>query len=80
MAEKSFEEALTRLEEIVRDLEQGELPLEDSLKSFEEGMGLIRFCSKELEAAEKKVSLLVRESDGEHKEIPFDPEGGEDVN
>ncbi|MFH1242027.1 MAG: exodeoxyribonuclease VII small subunit [Pseudomonadota bacterium] len=79
MAEKKFEEAMKRLEEIVQALEAGDLPLEDSLKSFEEGMGLVRFCSEKLEEAEKKVTLLVQESDGRHKQVPFDPEEEKDA-
>ena len=74
MAEKKFEEAMQRLEEIVQTLEQGELPLEDSLKAFEEGMKLAKFCSKKLEEAEKKVTLLVQESNGKYSRIPFEPE------
>ena len=79
MAEKKFEEAMQRLEEIVQGLEQGDLPLGDSLKVFEEGMELARFCSKELESAEKKVSLLVKESGGKYSEIPFEADGGKDA-
>jgi len=79
VAEKKFEEAMERLEEIVRSLEQGDLPLEESLKAFEEGMGLASFCSRELEAAEKKVSLLVKEGDGRHGEVPFELDGDEDL-
>ena len=74
MAEKSFETALNRLEEIVKNLEGGEMPLGKSLEVFEEGMQLADYCSGELEAAEKKVSLLVRESSGKYKETPFRPE------
>jgi exodeoxyribonuclease VII small subunit len=74
MAEKKFEEAMERLEEIVQTLEQGELPLEDSLKAFEEGMKLAKFCSKKLEEAEKKVTLLVQESNGKYSRIPFEPD------
>lgn len=77
MAEKKFEEAMGRLEEIVQGLERGDMSLGDSLKAFEEGMGLAQFCSKELDAAEKKVTLLVKESGGKLSEIPFDAEGGE---
>ena len=75
MAEKKFEKAMERLEEIVRSLEQGDLPLEESLRVFEEGMKLVTFCSGKLEEAEKKVSLLVRES-GKYKEIPFEMDEG----
>jgi len=75
MTEKKFEEAMERLEEIVQGLEGGELPLSDSLKSFEEGMDLAKFCSRELEAAEKKVTLLVKESGGKLSESPFETNG-----
>jgi len=75
MAEKKFEEAMERLEEIVQGLEGGDLSLSDSLKVFEEGMNLARFCSKELEAAEKKVTLLVKESGGRLSEAPFELNG-----
>lgn len=75
MAEKKFEEAMERLEEIVQELEGGDLPLGDSLKAFEEGMDLAKFCSRELEAAEKKVTLLVKESDGKLSEAPFELNG-----
>ena len=71
MAGKKFEEAMQRLEAIVQTLEQGEVPLEDSLKAFEEGMKLAKFCSEKLEEAEKKVSLLVQESDGKYSRTPF---------
>ncbi|MFO7598832.1 MAG: exodeoxyribonuclease VII small subunit [Candidatus Desulfacyla sp.] len=75
MAEKKFEDAMERLEEIVQGLEGGDLSLSDSLKVFEEGMALARFCSKELEAAEKKVTLLVKESGGRLSEAPFELNG-----
>lgn len=73
MAKKTFEKALTRLEEIVRNLEEGELTLGDSLKVFEEGMVLSRFCSDELESAEKKVTMLEKES-GKYRETAFEIE------
>ena len=72
MAEKKFEDAMQRLEQIVESLEGGELSLEDSLKAFEEGMKLAKFCSGKLEEAEKKVSLLVKEKDGELSRVPFE--------
>ena len=72
MAEKKFEDAMQRLEQIVESLEGGELSLEDSLKAFEEGMKLAKFCSGKLEEAEKKVSLLVKEKDGELNRVPFE--------
>ena len=79
MAEKKFEEAMQRLEEIVQGLEQGNLSLGDSLKVFEEGMDLAKLCTRELESAEKKVSLLVKDSGGKYSEIPFEPDGTKDA-
>jgi len=78
MAERKFEGAMQRLEEIVQDLEQGDLALEDSIKVFEEGMNLAKFCSKELEAAEKKVTLLMQDSGGKQRKVPFEINGEED--
>ncbi len=69
--EKDFESAMKRLEQIVQMLENGNLPLEESLKVFEEGMKLVKFCSSKLEEAERKVSILVQESDGEYVQMPF---------
>jgi exodeoxyribonuclease VII small subunit len=57
-----FEECLQRLEVIVREMEKGELPLEDSLKLFEEGVGLSGSCRKELEEAEGKVEILLKQN------------------
>jgi exodeoxyribonuclease VII small subunit len=54
-----FEKKLARLEEIVGKLEDGELPLEESLKLFEEGVGISRECNKQLSEAEKKVKVLM---------------------
>jgi exodeoxyribonuclease VII small subunit len=78
MAEHRFEEALQRLEQIVEDLEGGELPLEEALQVFEEGMKLIQFCSKKLEEAEKKVTLLVQQEGGRYTQTPFEMEPEED--
>lgn len=72
MAKKNFEEAMKRLEEIVKDLETGDLSLEGSLESFEEGMNLVTFCSEKLEEAERKVTMLVKESDGKYMHQPFE--------
>lgn len=70
----SFEESLKKLESIVAQLEKGDLPLEDSLKLFEEGMALSAACKRELEAAEGKVQILIRQRDGSLKTEPFPPE------
>ena len=71
MGEKKFEKSMQRLEEIVLSLEGGELPLEDSLKVFEEGMKLVKFCSDKLDEAEQKVTLLLKESGGKQTQVPF---------
>jgi len=60
----SFEEALEGLERIVEQLESGDLPLEQSLALFEEGVLLTRVCSERLEAAEKKIEVLMRDDAG----------------
>lgn len=78
MAEKKFEDAMKRLEHIVEDLESGELPLEESLKVFEEGMKLLSFCSDKLEEVEKRVEVLIKESDGKYTRKPFDTEEQEE--
>ena len=78
MAENKFEDAMKRLEDIVEDLEGGELPLEDSLKAFEEGMKLLTFCSDKLDEVEKRVSVLVKESDGRYAKKPFDEDEQEE--
>jgi len=61
MPEVKFEKALQRLEEIVDDLESGRLSLDESLKIYEEGVGLIKVCNKKLNEAQKKIEVLVKE-------------------
>ena len=67
----SFEQALERLEEIVTQIEQGEVPLEESIEKYAEGVKLLKTCRTILDSAEKKIQLLARgegdtvESDGE---------------
>jgi exodeoxyribonuclease VII small subunit len=60
-----FEDALAKLESIVGKLESGELSLEESLSAFEEGIKLSRICSKQLDAAERKIEILIRGEDGQ---------------
>ena len=62
--QKNFEIALEELEQVVEQLETGELPLEDSLSAFEKGVGLVKFCQQKLDEVEKKVELLVKDKDG----------------
>ncbi len=77
MAEKKFEAALARLEEIVKELETGDLPLEQSLKLFEEGIKLSRLCNKRLEEAERRVEILLKSKNGTVTAQPFEEQGGE---
>ena len=70
----TFEHSLKKLETIVDKLEKGDLTLEESLKLFEEGVGLSAACKKELEAAEGKVQILIKQRDGSLKAEPFPPE------
>jgi exodeoxyribonuclease VII small subunit len=67
----SFEESLKKLETIVDQLEKGDLTLEDSLKLFEEGVGLSAACKKEIDEAEGKVQILIKQRDGSLKTEPF---------
>lgn len=64
MAAVKFEKALARLETIVTELESGNLPLDDSLKIFEEGIKLSKTCLKMLNDAEQKVEIMVKDTDG----------------
>lgn len=68
----TFEESISRLEEIVSLLERGDAPLADSLALFEEGTKLIAACSKQLDQAEQKVVKLMKGADGAPVELPFD--------
>ena len=70
--ELSFEKAIQKLENIVRDLENGNMPLEESLGAFEEAIGLVKLCSDKLTDAEQKVRILTEASDGTVTDLPFD--------
>jgi exodeoxyribonuclease VII small subunit len=69
--EQSFEEALARLEAIVKELEEAELPLEKSLEVFEEGVRLSRLLHERLNESERKVEVLLKSVDGELTTAPF---------
>jgi exodeoxyribonuclease VII small subunit len=71
--ELAFEEAMDRLETLVDELEGGDLPLEQSLQRFEEGVRLVRFCTDRLRTAELRVKEL-EEAFGGVREIPLDDE------
>jgi exodeoxyribonuclease VII small subunit len=61
---QNFDEAMQRLESIVGRLEEEQLPLEEMLARYEEGVTLARYCSEKLDTAEQKVSLITRQNDG----------------
>jgi exodeoxyribonuclease VII small subunit len=64
MAKQSFEKALKNLEDIVREIESGDLSLEAAIKKFEEGIRLSKFCSQILDDTEQKITILLKDSDG----------------
>lgn len=70
----NFEQALTELEKIVKELEGGSLSLEKSLELFERGVKLARLCKEKLAAAELKITKLVKEKEGVFNEEPFEGE------
>lgn len=78
MAEMKFEEALKKLERIVDDLEDGNLSLDDALEKYEEGIRLSKMCSKKLEAAKKKVEILLKSEDGSVELKEFDEKAAEE--
>lgn len=69
--EKSFEELMATLENIVQTLEKGDLNLDESVAKFEEGMTISKECNKMLENSEKRISILLENSDGEMEEKNF---------
>jgi exodeoxyribonuclease VII small subunit len=71
---KSFEASLEELERIVRELEQGELPLERSLELFEQGVKLSRECQERLNQAERRIEILMRDNQGRPAVRAFEPE------
>ena len=70
-ANRSFEQNITRLEQIVRAMERGDVPLEESLKLFQEGTDLVRRCSKLLEEAQLEVKKIMTAPDGSPVEEDF---------
>ena len=74
MVKQTFEKAISLLEQIVQDLETGDLPLEEALKKFEEGVKLSKTCSRKLDETEKKIRILMNDNNGNVTEKPFIPE------
>ena len=71
---QTFEASLTALEQIVRELEHGDLPLEKSLELFEQGVRLSRECQERLQAAERRIEMLLRDGEGRPIVGAFDEE------
>lgn len=74
--EIKFEEALAKLEAVVNRLESGELPLDESLRLFEEGVHLTKLCAHRLEEAERRIAILKKDERGEFFDVPFEGEEG----
>jgi len=68
---QTFEKAMDQLEEIIKELETGDLPLEKAIKKFEEGILLSKFCSEKLDETEKKITILLQDEVGNITEKPF---------
>lgn len=76
MAREKFEDALEKLENIVKEMESGNLPLDSALKSFEEGIRLIRFCQNRLDESERRVEqLLAKENSLQTRNFQDDENG-----
>lgn len=76
-AAQSFEACLKRLEEVLDSLEHGELPLEQAMEAFAEGVGLVRACHQKLDEVERRVELLLKDEAGRFFTRPFPEEEGE---
>ena len=72
--EKSFETSLAELEQIVTKLEDGDLPLEESLELFEKGIKLSRQCRERLTKAERRIEILMKDADGELSVEEIEPD------
>lgn len=71
----TFEQALRALEDVVRKLESGEVPLDDSITLYEEGERLRKLCQARLDAASARIEKIVKGADGQPATAPFDPAG-----
>jgi exodeoxyribonuclease VII small subunit len=70
--EPKFEASLEKLEKIVEEMESGDLPLDAILKKYEEGSGLVRYCTSKLTEAEKRIEILMKNKEGELEARPFE--------
>ena len=72
--EQTFEKSLAELEGIIAELEGGELPLDNMMEHYEKGVKALKMCRKVLDAAEKKIEILVKDKDDALKTEPFEPD------
>jgi exodeoxyribonuclease VII small subunit len=72
---KTFEESLDELESIVKKLEEGDMPLEESLELFEKGVKLSRDCRDRLTRAERRIEVLMKDANGEIRTEPVENDG-----
>ena len=72
MAKKTFEQAMKLLEQIVQDLESGDMPLEKAIKKFEEGIQLSKYCTEKLDESEKRITILMQDAAGNVSDAPFE--------
>jgi exodeoxyribonuclease VII small subunit len=71
MVKKTFELAMKQLEQIVQELEAGDMPLEKAIKKFEEGIQLSKYCTEKLDESEKRITILMKDAAGKVSDIPF---------
>jgi len=80
MVKKTFELAMKQLEQIVQELEAGDMPLEKAIKKFEEGIQLSKYCTEKLDESEKRITILMKDAAGKVSDIPFtepNPDNGD---
>lgn len=70
---QTFESAITRLEEIVSQMESDKLPLEQLLERFEEGSQLVKVCQEKLDSAERRIEIITRNASGKPQAVEFEP-------
>lgn len=80
MTKLNFEKSMKQLEEIVQELESGDLSLEKAIKKFEDGVRLSKLCSKQLDETEKKVTMLLRDQKGKISVNSFDSDEETEIN
>jgi exodeoxyribonuclease VII small subunit len=70
----SFEASITRLEQLVEEMDSANLPLQDLITRYEEGVGLVKVCEERLKEAEKRIEIITRNAAGKPQAVEFEPE------